>query len=136
MSSRNAAWYRRTHRDASASGSVAAATAGVTDAVAVKDGAHQIFVQRIFVQIHTSAAQTITFQDDNGTVVKVANIPASAPVGSQYEFNFGARGFALTVGKNLDISGTAGPAYAYVIEAYQRQTGAMYLSSAGVLTAA
>jgi hypothetical protein len=120
--SRSGEWYRSIYRDATVSGIVAAATAGVDNVIAVLDAKHTIFVQRITVTVNTLGAQTITFQDDASTPVKVFTIEASAAVGTIRSVDFGAKGFALTEGKNLDIAGTAAPAYSYVVEAYQRQT--------------
>lgn len=77
-----------------------------------------IYVQSITVNIKTSAAQSITFQDNASTPIVVNFIEASAAAGVTRTINFGARGFALTLGKQLDISGVAGPAYSYSVEAY------------------
>lgn len=121
---RSADWYRNTYRDASVSGLVAAGTNGISNLITILAN-HTIFIQRITVNIHTSAAQTITFQDDSGSQ-KPLFIEASAAAGTVREVDYGARGVALTAGENLDIvQGGAGPAYEYSIEAYQRQTSAI-----------
>lgn len=119
---RSAEWYRRTHTDVSTSGIIAAATGGATDVPAVPSTKHTLFLQKITVNIKTSAAQTISFQDDAGTPVVALFIEASAAAGVIREVDFGAEGFALTEGKNLDISGVAGPAYSYSVEGYAKQT--------------
>ena len=85
---------------------------------------------RSHVSITTDAAQTITVRDTASTPVNVLEIPASAGDGSVHEIDFGPRGFALTADKGLDILGTAGPAYNYVIDAYSRQTIGTALSVA------
>lgn len=121
---RSASWYRGFYRDESVSGIVATGTAGANNAIAVPSSTHTLYIQRISVNIQTSAAQTITFQDDANTPVVALSIEASAAAGTIRTIDFGARGFALTEGKNLDISGTAGPAYSYSIEAYAKQTAA------------
>jgi hypothetical protein len=121
-SARSGEWYRSTYRDATVGGTVVAATAGVDNAIAVLDANHTIYVQRISVTINTLGAQTIIFQDDASTPVKVLFIEASAAAGTIRSVDFGAKGFPLTAGKNLDIAGTAAPAYSYEVEAYQRQT--------------
>ena len=123
MAAKDYGWYRRVYQDASVSGIVATGSAGADNIIAVKSSLYTIYVQKITVNIKTSAAQTINFQDDAGTPVVAAHVEASAAEGVVRTFDFGAKGFALTVGKNLDISGTAGPAYSYSVEAYQRQTG-------------
>ena len=82
------------------------------------------YIQKITVNISTSAAQSITFQDSAGTPIVVMFIEASAAAGTIRTVDFGARGFALTEGKALNISGSAGPAYSYAIDAYQAQTSA------------
>jgi hypothetical protein len=123
-SSRSAEWFRSTYRDATVSGIVAVGTAGVDDVIAVLDSKHTIFVQKVTITIHALGAQTVTVQDDATTPVKVLTIEASAAAGTIRTVDFGAKGFGVTVGKNLDISGTAAPVYSYVIEAYQRQTAA------------
>lgn len=121
-SAKSAEWYRQTYADASVSGVVLAAASGADNVIAALDTKHTVYVQRISVNIKTSAAQSITVQDDAGTPIIVLFIEASAAAGVIRTIDFGARGFALTEGKNLDISGTAGPAYSYSIEAYQKQT--------------
>lgn len=122
----SAEWWRQTHGDRSVSGIVAAATAGVDNAIAVPSANHTIYVQKITVNIKTSAAQTITFKDDDGSSPKEALfIEASAAAGAIRTIDYGAKGFALTAGKNLDIAGTAGPAYSYSIEAYAFQAAAI-----------
>src|SRR3990167_6792307 len=127
--SKSAEWYRTIHKDRSVSGSIAAATAGIADVIAAKTGV-TIYVQRVHISITTDAAQTITVQDNASTPVHVLEIPASAGDGSVHEIDFGPRGFALTASEGLDISGTAGPAYNYVIDAYSRQTPGTALSVA------
>lgn len=120
---RSAEGYRASYTDLSTSGPVLAAGAGVNDVILVPGAKWTIFVQTIFMSITTSAAQTITVRDDAGTPVPLFIVPASAAAGTIYKLDFGAKGYALTEGKNLDIFGTAGPAYIYTIEAYARQTG-------------
>ena len=115
--------HRSKWGDASASGVVAAADSSKTWITAI-DAKHTIFVQRLTVVITTSAAQIITIEDSAGTPVVIGSIAASAALGSAYTIDFGARGFALTEGKNLQSLQTAGPAYSYSVDAYQKQTSA------------
>jgi hypothetical protein len=117
--------YRSTYGDASVSGIVATGTAGVDNVITVKSAKHTIFVQKITCVITgTASANDINFQDDAGTAVKALVVEASAAKGVIRTADFGARGFALTEGKNFDINGSAGPVYSYAIEAYQKQTSA------------
>lgn len=97
---------------------LAAADTGKDNCIAVKDANHQLFIQKIYYNIVTSAAQAVTFQDDAGTPVKIGIVPASATL--PILFDFGPKGIALTAGKNLDISNTAGPAAQIHIEAYEK----------------
>lgn len=115
--------YRSQYSDASTSGIVLAAAATTTPIQALS-AKFTIFVQKLTIVITTSAAQIITIKDSNGTPVVIGSIAASAALGSVYTVDFGARGFALTEGKDLVIAQTAGPAYSYSIEAYQKQTSA------------
>ena len=108
-------WYTSKTTDVT----LLAADSNKDNCIAVKSANHQLFIQKIFYNIVTSAAQTVTFRDDAGTPINVGIIPASA-TGSVL-FDFGPRGFALTAGKNLDIINTAGPAGQIHIEAYERQ---------------
>lgn len=116
--------YRETYSDASTSGKVLAAAAGADNIIAVLSAKHTIFVQKITVTITTLGAQTITFRDDNSTPVDALIIEASAAVGTIRTIDYGAKGLQLTEGKNLDIVGTAAPAYTYSVEAYQKLTTA------------
>jgi len=114
---------REIHVDASTSGIVLAAAA-TTTAIAALSTKFTIFVQKLTIVITTSAAQIITIKDSAGTPVVIGSIAASAALGSVYTIDFGSRGFALTEGKDLVIAQTAGPAYSYSVDAYQKQTTA------------
>jgi hypothetical protein len=125
---RSAEWYRNTYKDVSTSGVVLAAGAGAAAIVALA-ASFTIFIQKITVNISTTAAQTITFRDNAGTPIIVAFIEASAAAGTVRTIDFGSKGFALTEGKQLDISGVAGPAYSYAVEGYIRQTSGVAAST-------
>lgn len=116
---KSAEWFRDTYVDISTSGIVLASGAGAAAVVALKAG-WTIFVQKITIVITTVAAQTITVRDNAGTPVNILLLPVSQA--TPVTVDYGARGFGLTVSKQLDIAGTAGPAYAYVIEGYMQQT--------------
>ena len=121
--------YREIQSDASMSGK-ALATDATNTAIAALSAKHTIFVQKLTVVITTSAAQIITIKDTAGTPVVIGSIAASAALGSIYTIDFGARGFALTEGKDLVFAQTAGPAYSYSVEAYQKLTTALASTSA------
>lgn len=96
----------------------AATDGGKDNVVVVRSANHQIFIQKISYNPVTAAAQAVTFQDDAMTPVKIATVPASQS--TPMVFDFGPKGVALSVGKNLDITNTAGPAAKIHIEAYER----------------
>lgn len=91
------------------------------DFIPVKNANYQLFIQRIIVNVATVAAQSITFQDDAGTPVVIAVLPASAARGVQLILDGGTDGIPLTAGKNLDITASAaGVAGSIVVEAYMK----------------
>jgi hypothetical protein len=96
-----------------------AATDGDTTLVTGKTS-YTLYIQRISVMIKTSAAQTITFQDSNGTAVYVAKLPSSPGVDTPWVFDFGDSGKALTSGKNLSMIMTAGNAGHVEVLAYMK----------------
>lgn len=115
--------WRETYTDLSGSGVVA--TSDATKTLATCPSAkHTVFLQRITVVITTSAAQLITIKDSAGTPVEIASIAASTAKGTVYTVDFGSRGYALTEGKDLLMTQTAGPAYVYAIDAYAKLTTA------------
>lgn len=97
---------------------LAAAAAGQAGVITVKSTGHQLFVQKITVDVVTAAAQAVQIRDSAGTPVVIATIPASQS--TPLVIDFGPQGRALTVGKNLDISNTAGPALDFHFEAYEK----------------
>jgi hypothetical protein len=72
-----------------------------------KTAAHTIRVTRIIVWIKTDAAQSITFQDSNGTPVVICKVPASPGADTRWDFDFGPNGAPLTLGKDLVASFSA-----------------------------
>jgi hypothetical protein len=116
--------YRSAHVDASTSGIVVATDATKSPITALSTK-HTVFVQKMTIVITTSAAQIITIKDSAGTPVVIWSIAASAALGSVYTIDFGSRGFGLTEGKDLVMAQTAGPAYSYSVEAYQKLTTAL-----------
>lgn len=94
------------------------ATAQLAGVIAAKSANHQLFIQKIMVNPTTAAAQALTFQDTTGTPIKIAVFAASQA--TPQVFDFGPKGVALGVGKNLDITCTAGVAALVHIEAYEK----------------
>lgn len=97
---------------------LAAAAAGQAAVIAPKSANHQLFIQKIVFNVSTAAAQSIIFRDSNGTPLVIGTVPASQS--TPLTMDFGPKGVALTTGKNLDISNTAGPAGMIHIEAYEK----------------
>jgi hypothetical protein len=115
-------FYRSMYADKTARGIVLVAdSATINNAIAVRNARHAIYVQRIMLAVTTDAAQSLTFQDDNGTPKVVGKSAASPGLGVEVVADYGPEGIALTTGTNLDIviSG-AGLACGYVVEAYER----------------
>lgn len=113
---------RRFHQDVSVSNyfTTAATTSTI---ITVRDANHDIFIQKISVFIQTDAAQSLTFQDTEGTPKVVAKVPASPGAASKFLFDFGPTGIALTVGASLTATfSAAGLAGHYEVVAYQKRT--------------
>ena len=100
---------------------LAVGDAGKDNVITPKSANHQLFIQKITASIVTAAAQAITIRDDAGTPVVIDVIPASQA--TSIILDYGPKGRALTVGKNLDIVNTAGPAFDFHIEAYEKLRG-------------
>lgn len=89
---------------------------------------YTIYIQRISVHVRTSAAQALTFQDNNGTPKVVAILPASAAAGDIHVLIDSDEGIPLTEGKQLDMTGAAGVAATIEIAAYIKPTGTRTLA--------
>jgi hypothetical protein len=110
--------FQRTFESKTTDVTLATSDGGKQDVIAVRSASHQLWIQRITYHPITAAAQVVTFQDDNGTPLKIGTIPASQA--TPIVIDHGPKGVPLTVGKNLDIANTAGPAAQIHIEAYQK----------------
>lgn len=122
---RSPEWYRARYTDVSASGFIGTATAGQAGIItAPADAKFAIYVQKLTVHIHASAAQQITFRNSNAATQadNVMVVAPSAAQGTILTVDFGARGYPLPAGTNLDIFGTAGPGYVWAIDAYAERT--------------
>jgi hypothetical protein len=125
--------YRTFHRDKSKGITFLAsddfATTGA-NYLAPKSADHQLFIQKITVNVSTSNAATLTFRDDAGTPVVIAILAGSAALGSHTVLDGGAEGIPLTLGKNLDIvASAAGVAGSLMVEAYEVLVGPVAAAS-------
>lgn len=117
--------HRTRYQDKSRSLYIAAADVPTTVGLAFLAGkaGYTLFVQAITVEVITAAAQSIVFQDSNGTPKKLAALPASAAVGDEHELLYSEEGFACTEGKDLNLIGLAGVECMVTITAYLKPTG-------------
>jgi hypothetical protein len=128
-------YYQRQYGTLSADAAILTSTdysaGNGTAIVSAKNANYTVFIQKILVSVTTYAAKTWTFQDSAGTPVPggFISIPAAAPTAAgdaTYEIDFGPKGWALTVGKNLLLKMSAAGAAALVhVECYQQQTAAL-----------
>lgn len=122
-------WYRTTYRDISGQLAVAAADGDATlyaNTAANGGGTgFTIFIQRIIVWISTDAAQSWSFEDDNGTARQIAEVTTSPGDSTRWDFDFGARGISLNEAKDFELNvSAAGLAGVIVWEGYIRRTSA------------
>lgn len=98
--------YRRWNQDIS--GSLIFTTAQTTATLQAARNANSIiWIQKILVKIQTDAAQSITFQDSNGTPRTIAVVPVSPGANSSFTFDFGDIGVPLTEGKDFKATFSA-----------------------------
>lgn len=120
--------YRAWNQDVSVVSALSTGATGPLTLITARDANHTIFVQRILLSVTTDAAQTLTFQDTAGTPVVIGKSPASPALGIEVVADFGGKGMALTVGKNLScVISAAGLGGQIDVEAYQRQTSTVSL---------
>lgn len=72
-----------------------------TTLITAFSAAHTLYIQRLVVWITTSVAQSITFQDSNGTPFVIAVVSSPPGANTRWDFDFGPKGISLTLGKNL-----------------------------------
>jgi len=113
-------FYRTIYTDKSVRYQLGAADTGTVELIEAKNANWTLYIQRILLAVTTDAAQSLTFQDDSGTVV-VGKSAASPGLGIELVGDYGPEGRILTAGEGLDmvISG-AGLAAQVIVEAYQR----------------
>lgn len=112
-------FLRNYHRDVSADLTFATSYTGSNPLIACPSTKYQIYVQKIVITITTAAAQAITFQDSADTPVVVAVLTATPAVG-EHTFEFGDEGLPLTVGKDLDVTCSAGNGGKLRVDAYAK----------------
>lgn len=117
----SAAEYRQIYRDISSSVAIGAADGDTTLVSGV--ASHTIYVQRIIVWISTDAAQSWSFEDDNGTPKQIAEVTTSPGDSTRWDFDFGDVGVPLTEGKDFELNvSAAGLAGNITWEGYIRAT--------------
>lgn len=125
---KDAASYRRHYQDVS--GDLAFTTTTDDTTLVTGRAGHTIYVQRVIVVIKTDAAQSITFEDSNGTPVFVEKTDSSPGANARYEWVFGDKGKPLTEAKNFVANFSAvGLAGHIEWEAYIRQTATLSVSA-------
>jgi hypothetical protein len=109
----------RSYQDVSVSRQTVAADSGVASLIAAR-ASWQVFVQKISVNVTTSAAQTATFRASTTETVVLGTVPSDPGIGV-IEFDFGEDGWALPVGEGLEQSlSAAGLAFAVTVQAYRK----------------
>lgn len=101
------AYLRHRQLYSSVSGALAVtATTDDTTLVTGKTG-FTIYIQRVAFYVTTDAAQSISFEDSNGTPKAVCKVPTSPGVDTPWVFDFGPRGVPLTEAKNFVMNVSA-----------------------------
>ena len=117
--------YRNHYQDISGELAVAAATDDTT-LVSVKNASYTLYIQRIVFWVSTDAAQSMSFEDSNGTPKQIAEIPSSPGDSTRWDFDFGEEGLPLTEGKDFKMmvsaAGLAGQLKWY---GYSKQTAVL-----------
>ena len=99
-----------------------ALTAGGTVTVVPKSSNHQLFIQKILININTHAnAKTIVVGDGTITLATVNDLTAAVGVPDSVIFDFGPKGRAMTLGATVTVTSAAsGPVADVHIEAYEK----------------
>lgn len=126
------AYFKRIYSNKSLNRAILAAddTTALNNIIAVKSANHQLVIQKItFNETTESNGKNLIFQDDASTPVllgKYFSVTAAAGIPKNVVLDFGPEGYALTVGKNLDvIVSAAGIAGTLHIEAYEKLGAAL-----------
>jgi hypothetical protein len=112
-------FYQNHYSDKTTDGAL---TSGGTVTVAPKSANHQLFVQKILVNINTHAnAKTITVGDGTLTIATINDLTAAAGVPDSVLFDFGPKGRAMTLGATVTVTSQAsGPVADVHIECYEK----------------
>jgi hypothetical protein len=132
MSAHSREWYQQVYGKKTYNTTIVAGdSTTLSDVIAARNANWTVYIQSIQFACTTGAAQSLTFQDDNGTPKVIAKTIATGVTGEPYLFDFGPEGIPLTQGKNLDVTFSgAGLAGSLHIEGYQKLTGAPAATSA------
>jgi hypothetical protein len=123
-------FYQNHYSDRSIDGAL---TSGGTVTVVPKTSSHQLFIQKVLVNINTHAnTKTITLGDGTIVIGTINDLTAAAGVPDSVLFDFGPKGRALTVGATFTItSASSGPVADCHIECYEKLGATInYLSGA------
>lgn len=121
--------YRTLHRDVSVQGNRGAADGSVQPVIAGKPK-HTVYIQEIWMNVYTDAAQTATWRPNTSTTKTLWLVPASPGIG-EIERQFDDEGFALPEGEGLElILSAAGLAFDYKVVAYLKPTSTMTAAEA------
>jgi hypothetical protein len=116
--------WRTTFKDVSVQGNRGAADTTVSPLIAAR-AKYTLYVQEIWANITTDAAQTITFRAITTTARVLLLTPSSPGLGLQ-KIEFDDEGYALPEGEGLEmVLSAAGLAFDYKVVAYQRPTATM-----------
>jgi hypothetical protein len=107
------------------------ATTDDSTLVTVRGASHTIFIQSIDFFVTTSAAQSMSFEDSNGTPKQIFEIPATPGDSEHYKQDWGPEGIPLTEGKDFKMMvsavGLAGQLKWY---GYQKLTSTIHVNTA------
>jgi hypothetical protein len=121
--------YRTLHRDVSLQGNRGAGDGSVQPVIAGKPK-HTIYIQEIWMNVYTDAAQSATWRPNTTTARTILFVPASPGIGPQ-RIEFDDEGYALPEGEGLElILSAAGLAFDYKVVAYLKPTSTMTTAEA------
>ena len=109
----------RSYQDVSTQTSVADDAVGPIALVAARTG-WATYIQRILVNVGTSATETVTLQSDGTGALVLAILPVDSPLGV-ITFDFGEDGVLLPAGEGLEaVLSDDGYALTIVVQAYRK----------------
>ena len=102
--------------------------AGGSITVVPKSSNHQLFIQKVLVNINTHATgKKITISDGTITIGTINDLTAAAGVPDSVLFDFGPKGRAMTVGATVSVTSEAsGPVADVHIECYEKLGATIY----------